>query len=62
MKFSKFRGLVVLGYERLFARRFMLENERDFDLYPAEAPPPRRSFRITGAIFPTESILSRYQY
>jgi hypothetical protein len=62
MQTSQHYAFVIAWYERLFTRRFRLENERDFDLYAAEIPPPRRRFRIAGAIFPTESTLPRYQY
>jgi hypothetical protein len=43
-------------------RRFRLENERDVDVYPAASLPRRQRFNIVGAIFPTETILSRHQY
>jgi hypothetical protein len=62
MKISKLHDFLVARYERLFTRRFRLENERDVDAYPAVSVPRRRRFSIVGAIFPTESILSRYQY
>jgi hypothetical protein len=62
MKIFKLHDYLVAGYERLFTRRFRLENERDVDVYPAVSPPRRERFSTVGAIFPTESILSRYQY
>jgi hypothetical protein len=62
MKISKLHDFLVARYERLFTRRFRLENERDVDAYPAVSVPRRGRFSIVGAIFPTESILSRYQY
>jgi len=62
MKFSAFHAFLAVRYERLFLRRFKLENERSVDIYAGENPPPRQRFSIAGAIFPTESTLSRYQY
>jgi hypothetical protein len=62
MKIFKLHDYLVARYERLFMRRFRLENEHDVDVYPAASLPRRRRFNIVGAIFPTESILSRYQY
>jgi hypothetical protein len=62
MKFSNFHAFLVAWYERLFTRRFRLENERNLDIHAADIPPRRRRFSIAGAIFPTESILPRYQY
>jgi hypothetical protein len=62
MYLSKILTLFATRYEHLFARRFRLENERSFDVYPAAISPPRRRFSILGAIFPTDPTLPRYQY
>lgn len=62
MKFSTLRMLLVARYERLFTRRFRLENECDTDGREGDGSKRSRRFSVTGAIFPTESVLSRYQY
>ena len=62
MNFVDIRTFITPWYERLFTRRFRLENERLFDVFPAAISPPRRRFSRAGAIFPTEAVLPRYQY
>ena len=62
MNFIDIRTFVTTKYERLFTRRFRLENERLFEARPAAISPPRRRFSSAGAIFPTEPVLPRYQY
>lgn len=62
MNFSTLRLLLATRYERLFARRFKLENECDNDMHEDEDSKRPRRFRIAGAIFPTEPTLPRYQY
>jgi len=54
--------LLVARYERLFTRRFRLENECDTDGREDDGSKRSRRFSVAGAIFPTESVLSRYQY
>lgn len=54
--------LLIARYERLFTRRFRLENECDNDGPDARGSKQTRRFNVAGAIFPTESVLSRYQY
>jgi hypothetical protein len=61
MKFS-IRVHFRAWYERLYTRRFKLENERSADLAACQSSPVRRRFSIKGAIFPTETTLPRYQY
>ena len=62
MKLSTLRLLLAARYERLFTRRFQLENERDKDGREDADVKRSRRFHVAGAIFPTESVLSRYQY
>jgi hypothetical protein len=62
MNFFNLATFLTSWYEHLFARRFRIENERLFDVYPAAKPPPRRRFSSAGAIFPSEPLLPRYQY
>lgn len=62
MNLLQLRTTLAARYERLFIRRFRLENEREFDVYPAAISTTRQRFNIAGAIFPTEAVLSRYQY
>ncbi len=62
MKFSALRMLLAARYERLFTRRFRLENECDTDGREDDGLKRSRRFSVAGAIFPTESILPRYQY
>ena len=63
MKLHTFRAFLSAHYEHLFARRFRLENERDMDTREDGTQlRQRRRFWNAGSIFPTESILPRYQY
>jgi hypothetical protein len=64
MKLLTFRAFLSARYEHLFARRFRLENERDMDTREdgTQLRRRRRRFWNAGSIFPTESILPRYQY
>jgi hypothetical protein len=50
------------GYERLFSRRFGIENECGVDANATGDLPLRRRFSVAGAIFPTDTKLPRYQY
>jgi hypothetical protein len=62
MTLSQLSTFVMARYERLFARRFWLENERDLNVHPTPISLPRRRFSRAGAIFPTEAVLPRYQF
>lgn len=62
MKFAALWTLLAARYEHLFARRFRLENECDNDPHDDTDARRRRRFSVSGSIFPTESILPRYQY
>lgn len=62
MRFSTLRMLLAARYERLFARRFRLENECDNDVHEDKDLIRRKRFSVAGSIFPSEAILPRYQY
>lgn len=62
MKLSTLRMLLAARYERLFTRRFRLENECNNDVQEDKDSKRRRRFSAAGAIFPTESVFPRYQY
>jgi hypothetical protein len=62
MKLSVFRTFLAKSYERLFTRRFELENECEMNVRERKQQQRPRRFDRAGAIFPTESILPRYQY
>ena len=62
MKLRTLRVFLTARYERLFSRRFDLENECVSKAPVVAMRPQRNRFRIIGSIFPTDSLLPRYQY
>lgn len=59
---ANLRVFLAKKYENLFMRRFRIENEHLPRERLVAVPPQRNRFRIAGSIFPTASILPRYQY
>lgn len=55
---KKFIEYIEYKYERLFSRRYKLENECEAPIKGAA----RRRFNNHGVIFPAEPLLPRYQY
>lgn len=57
------RDKIEAAYEQLFSRRSRVENESS--LAPAQRGEHanwRKNDRVTGTIFPTRTLLPRYQY
>lgn len=62
MRICAFRAFLIDRYERLFLRRFDLENECLGKVPVVADPPQRNRYRVSGSIFPTDPLLPRYQY
>ena len=62
MKLSTLRMLLAARYERLFARRFSVENECDNEVEKGKDSKRQRRLSAARDIFPTESKFPRYQY
>ena len=62
MKLRTLSVFLTARYERLFSRRFDLENECSSKLPVVAMRPQRNRFKVIGSIFPTDPLLPRYQY
>ena len=62
MKLRTLSVFLTARYERLFSRRFDLENECLSKAPVVAMRPQRNRFKVIGSIFPTDPLLPRYQY
>ena len=61
MKLRTLSVFLTARYERLFSRRFDLENECLSKAPVVAMRPQRNRFKVIGSIFPTDPLLPRYQ-